>query len=312
MASKASKVAQATKTYLLGWYDDLSVDVAVGSGPRKRISCDDLAKQHGQIHAVMLEGSERHLLRLRRSGCQMIICGANVLWGAPRLTQQACHEAMIRIDQKPEHVRCVSCGGWREMTELDAVLLSAKVAMLTEKDNGKAIRIIRQHPVWRYVRFIRPFSEICAAAIIVAMGDPRFWIDFHGDIDSAAPFVNACIGKPPVPRLESRFGGVAIPTLAKLSERIWRGDADSEAWYIAEPGAFLQRTYQRILSVKHNDPRAESAAVAKTSQRFAHYLRACWYDALEVLPARDWFDPSRFFQSEPEVAADFRIFIGCG
>lgn len=252
------------------------------------------------VRAVLCHRNAEVLISLYEQGRRVTVCGVNVLWSCTKsLRVQEAFQKTIAVESSE---RRASSGGWRLMTAEDFCLLKAWQSLM-KKDRLAAIGFAKQHPAWRYLSFLKPFDPLSASVILSSLLDPRSWTLFPDKLDAADAFINVCCGRPPVPSSSALVGGQTCDELAEACRRVWQYGDGSCTVSVNEPGAFLLRKAEEATSALKDN--AHPMRVA--THRFAHYLRACWLDSLNLLPARRrWFMPERFFVSEPATATAFR------
>lgn len=252
------------------------------------------------VHAVLCHQNAKAFAELRTNPDVTVrVCGVNVLW--PCSNRLRPNEIAKRILAVDESLRPGSCGGWRNITVNDYLLLATWTAW-QRKDKIQALSWVSKHPVWPYLEFLSPFDQVSGSVILCSLLDPRSWVDFPERSDAADSFVHACMGRAPSAGSSATAGGQPIPELAEACRRVWQWSTARSASR-TDPGAFLLRKAEATISRKDEMP---DQSLRAATMRFAHYLRACWLDALDVAPGRRWFIPERFFSTEPDTAKAFR------
>jgi hypothetical protein len=213
----------------------------------------------------------------------------------------ACETSARR--EKPEHVlfdmrkwtmHHASCGGWHEFQDLDYPSYAIADALRTGATPGHTARFLKDHPAWPALAGIPHLFPIGICGLISAILDPRFFID-QDDPDRLSK-LEAFLGLDP--KIAAVGGKTDSPTKQHNRYRLlldcWKNDDPGQQAASGSPELFVWRAYYAAGGGWKGDLRA--------SQRFVHYLRHTWLNAL--YPHRKGeplFVPEHFFSDKDIV-----------
>jgi len=166
-----------------------------------------------------------------------------------------------------------SSGGWHDFTTADftTYALAARIAR-DQKVTGSALELIRYHPAWPALQFIRGISDHWVAWVLAIMLDPRWFVNpaRPDRIGRLRSFLGL---RPATYRVLAR--DAAAPGTAAARARAVRGAWKNRPPHGAEwdiPGNFLWRIWRNAGRGAKGD--------LKASQKFLVFLRYTWLDAL--------------------------------
>jgi len=193
-------------------------------------------------------------------------------------------------------------GTWHEMTATDynTHLLSQTLKENGGKFNEKAGHILKYHPAWTAISFIRDADLDAAAKLVCEIMDPR-WYNHPQRPNRASRLFNY-LGLTPENLLALR--GLLHPHVlpkghnwhrAEMVLNAWRGNATSRGSIaLDDPNNFLWR-----ISGGSGD---DQQGVLKASRVFVQFIRLVWLQALAA-KGRMVFDKGAFFRADTEVKA---------
>lgn len=185
-------------------------------------------------------------------------------------------------------------GGWHLFTPRDYVsyAIAERMADAPAWPDPTVQQLLRRHPAWEDLRFVRGLDEQALAQLIGLLRDPRWYVS-PTKPERVAKLYKYLGLEPHVQRPLSSDG---VLTEAQrrcfLVQSVWNTQEPPGSGELQIPGNFLWRARAKYGGWK-GDLRA--------SQMFVAYLRHVW---LQGLTDRcDLFDPDLMFQTEDERAA---------
>lgn len=182
-----------------------------------------------------------------------------------------------------------SVGGWRPMTDADAVAY----AMAARFDSGgdaddATMALFATHPAYPALSFIPHLDLRRAARLVATILDPRWFVDPETPdrLSRLKCFLGLVGDRPP--------GSPGRRSRRALATDAWKSTPALPA-AVKEPGYFLWRHWAAC-DGEHR------RADLKTSCLFLDYLKATWLDAAKQCPDR-LFVPGHFFGRDATAAA---------
>lgn len=183
-----------------------------------------------------------------------------------------------------------SVGGLRNFTELDDLMLVG-LGHLLDNDRKAVAQTLKQLPVYKYLSFLSPRSDLGLANIVFFAFDPRMHINPQRP-DSSATFKRLLGADGPKGRLQRDMRIMTAPA--------WLVEGEHD---ISQPGAFLIRRLKK----DSENPNPTTPGLLRTHQKFATFLRYAWLDSIRpAWCAEPLFDPSLIFADEPDTVDAFR------
>lgn len=158
-----------------------------------------------------------------------------------------------------------SLGGFRQITALDLIMLRGFHAAM-ESDEDTAVGLLRGLPLYRYLSFIVPRSDLRLAETVFFLFDPRLHIDPERP-DSSSAFRRAI--------------GASGPKDVKLRRAMMGGWCVSGSHDLSVPGTFLIRKLHKEDKLRRPDP------FLRPHQKFSAFLRYAWLETLRPGQCRD-------------------------
>jgi hypothetical protein len=229
-----------------------------------------------------------------------------------------------------------SVGGFHEVTEADYRSYALIVAVQGGTKGGvpsskQALRLLRAHPAWKALSFIKSLDEAACAGLLSFIIDPRWYVD-TAKPNRRTKFESAMGLDPRTQRAVSEPGkhkkgkhhkrcglvlkcwknpryGAAVRDMLEVTSPIPVDDSDKPG---IAPYDFVWRVWGHYMQLGVDEPSAPPDPVKadlRASQFFLSFLRHTWTAELYrdscALPDRcaGLFRPADFFRHASEVAA---------
>lgn len=172
------------------------------------------------------------------------------------------------------------------------------IEALKGNNAAEADRLLRRHPAWAALGFVRTVDPAAAAKLVAAIADPRWYVHprhpgrltrLFARLGLQADNIAACLQ---VGKKGYRYRDAANAVL------VWYNRRGAEA--TDAPGDFLLRHM-----ASHE---SETVGLLRTTQRLIRFVYYVWLQSADGL-REDLFDPARYFD-EPREALAYGGFAG--
>lgn len=174
-----------------------------------------------------------------------------------------------------------SCGGWHEFELGDYPSYGLASGLRLGADQSHLSRFLKDHPVWYALAGVPHLFPKAVGELIGLVLDPRFFIDKQ-DPDRLSK-LEAFLGLDPKIAISEGRSGAATKQHDRYRVVLdcWKHEEPGRETAAIMPELFLWKAYYDAGGGWKGDLRA--------SQKFVHYLRHCWLDAL--YPTKPWVEP---------------------
>lgn len=249
-----------------------------------------IARNANLISALYARKKHRKLGSIQVAGPN--VCESPLELDDPALTFRRMREAFV----------APSCGGWHEMTDIDAAVYSLILRIQQEAEWFDILgRVYYElHPIYKSMQCVTTISHQAVAHLMTVIIDPRWYVDRRKPENATK--LKLFLGlTPKTQRMVSDSANIVFRgrTLrCAMVLNCWRTQSPDSVDY-DEPGNFLWRIWRNAGGGAKGDLRA--------SQAFIGYLQTHWLQAFTAARGvtSELFLPDRFFKTDAEKQAYF-------